>query len=367
MTDKKPYDIYATRRAQQDRESEDALPPKQTFEQLYADQMRSSRRRSFFGGAIVFGVILLIAVIVFQQYMLQVQPQDTPSRASGAIEERTKNLRLDMELFPQAEIIGAEMADLEILPIPEEGGLEFNARWIKQAAYYVILAEKSYNANELEDALEYFHKALMIFPNLKGVYRYIGLAYLQLRDFEAAEEAFQKAGKEDQDSYGVMNNLGVVAMQLKKFNEAEQYFQRAIKAKPDYALAYLNMATLFVRSDQRTRATEFFERYLDMQPDDIKATQNYATLMIEEKQWEKAIVLLDQIRNDAPDAAPIYFRLAQALYETGKEDRAITTLQRGIQLIDSRKALAWLSRQEFDPMRQHPGFQEIIAILSSPE
>jgi len=58
--------------------------------------------------------------------------------------------------------------------------------------------------------------------------------------------------------------------------------------------------------------------------------------------------------------APVYFLLAQVQIQNGQQDQALAALQRGIQLVDPDLALAWMSRKEFNALRDSSGFRTLI-------
>lgn len=368
-SEQRPPDIYATPRS--DPEARAFLghgAPADTM--FWTAEWRRTRRASRLFGLGVVLFVLLICVIVFQQYLITIQPRRGRAVASPrATAETPRPLpAADFSAPLEAVLFAEELASVSLLPIPEEGNLPFDAQWIKQAAYYVMMGEKAYKAEQLEAAAEHFRKALKIFPSLRGVHRYLGLIALQLKDYPAAAEHFQRAAEEDASSFGVANNLGVTYLGMKDYDTAEQYFLQALKLKPDYAPAYLNLATLHMRAGRKAKAADYFARYLALEPGDMRAAQTYAAVLMELERWPQAVALLEGVCQSAPDVAPLHFLLAQALAHTANRETAIEALKRGASLVDPRKALAWMSRPEFDGLRDHPEFQALIASLSaSPE
>ena len=63
----------------------------------------------------------------------------------------------------------------------------------------------------------------------------------------------------------------------------------------------------------------------------------------------------------------MHFRLAQALSMIDQPDKAFLALQKGVDLVDSRKALSWLSRNDFDALRNKDQFKRIIDALGRNE
>ena len=89
----------------------------------------------------------------------------------------------------------------------------------------------------------------------------------------------------------------------------------------------------------------------------------YASVLLKLNQWDDAVSILERVTKASPDVAPTYFSLAEAHIGRSETVPALRSLQRGVSLLDSKNALAWLSRKEFDPMREVPDFQRLVDSL----
>ncbi len=331
-----------------------------------AKQARAWRRRTIMLTSLLFIVLAAIGVLsIISSRPHEINPP--PSRPAASPKENILNVsRVSrIQITPEASLLIDELGNQPALEPPAEASAPFDTRWLKQAAYYLVTAEKAYRDDRMEDALRYFSNVLKIFPDLQGVQRYLGLIYLRLQDYSSAAVAFEKASRENAASAGVANNLGVAYLALKDYLRAEQYLKRALALKPDYDPAILNLATLYIRRNDKAQAAVYLSRYLQVKPGDIKAAQTYASILMDIGKWDQAVVWLKRVCDSVPSLAPAYFRLAQALAHTGHDQEAIATLRHGATLIDPRKALAWLSAGSFDPIRKHPDFQKLVSDLSA--
>jgi len=297
------------------------------------------------------------------------QPPVTPARHSRRAHNPPSvsltSSALEVPLSPSTALLADELADLQPLAPPAGGPAPLNVTWLKQAAYYLVMGEKAYAEDRLTDALQHFSQALRIYPQLKGVHRYLGMIHLKLKNYDRAAHEFELVGREEGLSAGVANNIGIAYLALNMFDEAEKYLKQSVALDPEYATAYLNLATLARRRKQPSLAAEYFRRYLELRPNDLAAAQAYASLLMDLNRWEEAIPWLERIRNASPELAPVYFRLAVSLAHTGHKNAAFSAINRGIQLVDPQKALAWLSEPDFDPLRRDPRFRQVIATLST--
>lgn len=251
------------------------------------------------------------------------------------------------------------------VPVPDKPA-DLTVDWVKQAVYHLLEAEKAAQENHYDGALKEFDNARKIFPGLKGVARMQGLIHLAQKDYPAAARAFVQALQEEPPTFGVVNNLGIAYIGMTNLPQAEACLVEAIKMDSNYALAYYNLAMIRQRQGDAPRAADFLGIYTRMRPGDLPARENYALILLNLGQWDKASLVLDELGDATPQSAVIQFRLAQALsHVEGKRDQALTTLGRAVTLVDSRKALAWLSRPDFDLLRGDARFKAISDQLSS--
>jgi len=357
-------DIYGTNRKKAE---VDPLSDQDRFDLLqkpWVDARRRNQRATVALTLVVFIILALIATVVVQQYLLKKQPAGKVT--SKPVQEKTiMSSSFNVTTDTQTQLMMDELSELKNIALPEKGDMPLNTQWIKQAAYHLIQAEKATREERFDDAIDSYKKALLIYPKLQGAHRQLGLAYLRKKDYQNAAPEFEKAAAEEAMTYGLANNLGVSYLALEDYKKAEANFLSAIQLNPQYALAYFNMATLYLRTGDPSKAATFFEKYLSFKPEDVAAAQTYAMVLVQLKRWDQAAGLLQQIANFAPDVAPIHFRLAEALSHTTRRDMAIESLKRAVSLVDPRQALAWMSRPEYDLLRNEPGFRDLLNDLSA--
>ena len=254
---------------------------------------------------------------------------------------------------------------LKPVPLPDRPA-DLTVDWVKQAVYHLLEAEKAAQESHYDSALKEFDSVRKIYPGMKGLARMQGLIHLAQKDYPAAARAFVQALQEEPPTFGVVNNLGIAYIGMTNLPQAEVCLVEAIKMDSNYALAYYNLAMIRQRQGDAPRAADFLGIYTRMRPGDLPARENYALILLNLGQWEKASLVLDELGDATPQSAVIQFRLAQALsHVEGKREQALSTLGHAVTLVDSRKALAWLSRPDFDLLRGDARFKSISDQLSS--
>ncbi|MCX7010634.1 MAG: tetratricopeptide repeat protein [Kiritimatiellaeota bacterium] len=257
------------------------------------------------------------------------------------------------------------LKQIKPVPIPNQPA-ELTVDWVKQAVYHLLEAEKAAQESRYDIALNEFNNVRKIYPGMKGLARMYGLIYLAQKNYPAAAQAFVQALQEEPPSFGVINNLGIAYIGMTNLPQAEACLVEAIKMDSNYALAYFNLAMIRQRQNDVPRAADYLGIYTRMRPGDSSAKENYALMLLNMGQWEKAALVLDELGDATPQSAVIQFRLAQAYsHVNGKREQALITLEHAVTLVDSRKALAWLARVDFDLLRSEPRFKKLSDQLSS--
>ena len=330
----------------------------------FFQQLRASRRNNLLITGSFFILIPLIAAFALYQFKMLNQPvkSDTKSHPSLTYQSQSTSFTFDGSDSP---LFGVEdLLDLKAVPIPEGGNLPISARWVKQAGFHLATGDRAFQEHDYGNALSHYNKALLIYPDLHEVHRYIGLIHLQKKRYNEAAEAFEVAVHFDPTSAGLVNNLGVAYLAMDDTENAKDNFAKSVTLAPEYTLAHYNLASLYYRLKDYEHAAIHFEIHNKLDATNLEASQMYANSLIQLKKWSEAVELLDEIARSTPDTAPVHFRLAQALSMVEQHDKAFVALQRGVDLVDSRKALSWLSRNDFDALRNKAEFKRIIDSLS---
>jgi tetratricopeptide (TPR) repeat protein len=328
---------------------------------VWLETKRQLRRQTvYFAMTVIVFVLLLVCVTAYYYLQISKSRQNTrPVRRT--LERAASPLRFEAD--------AQTMYLFEELPAPPgpkaEADLPLSASAIKQATYHLVRAEKAAKQDRNEDALDSYQKVARIFPDILGVQGQIGWLAVRLKQYAVAAEAFEKASRESPMTFSMANNLGVAYLGMEDFDKAEAAFKTATRMNPQYAMAYFNLATLYLRRGQTDKASQYFEEYMTLRPGDTMAGQTYALILIQLEQWDRAAELLQQIARVAPDVAPIQFRLAQALSHGPSREAAVEVLKRANALVDPKQALSWMSRPEFNLLRNDPGFQEILLELGA--
>ena len=240
-----------------------------------------------------------------------------------------------------------------------EGDRPFNSTWIKKATFNIILAEQAAETRKFAEAAEYYENALEILPGLEGIKVPLGITYFKLDQYDKALKLLEGAPDTDL-TFDVLNNLGAACIDAKAFDKGEQYLKRSLELKPAYAEALKNLAILYKEQDREEEASATYEQYLDQRPRDTDTRHNFALYLTKIGNWELAGEQLRSLSEEVTDVANLYFLLARVENKLGNPDAAVEALQRGVQLTDPKLAMAWMSEEEFDMLRNEEEFQSLM-------
>jgi tetratricopeptide (TPR) repeat protein len=125
----------------------------------------------------------------------------------------------------------------------------------------VQMAEKRY-----EVAIESYQDLLKTEPKNAVYMNMIGIAYLDVGNYEQAKRYFTRASKADKKYSSAVNNLGMVYYHQKNFRSAIRQYQKAVAIDPSQAGAHSNLGFAYYNSNKFPEAAGEFQKALDMDP-----------------------------------------------------------------------------------------------------
>ncbi len=322
------------------------------IEQRQRDLLRSRVVSLFFG---VLAILLSVALItVAIRNFLDRKEPSKPIRSPESVYIPRHSLPSEaawvME-YKQAED-SAKLAD-------EPGEKPLSTKWVKKAAYHIIMGQQALAIDEPAEALKNFREVVEIYPDIEGLHRSMGMLYIQKEQYNLAAEHLELALKE-QELFAVVNNLGTAYIGTEDYELAEKNLRRALELQPENPTSHKNLAVLYQKMARVDDVVFHFEKYLDLRPEDLETMQTYALYLAKLGRWEMAAEFLEELTQQVTDVAPIYFLLAQVQVQNGQQDKAVVALQRGIQLVDPSLALAWMTGKEFNTVREIAEFKTLV-------
>jgi len=324
-------------------------------EQLETRQhdLRRSRIASFFFGSLAIILSVALIAVIIHDFLSEHRPS---VKARTAEKPYIPRHSLPAEsLWVMDYQLTVAQAESDGKPGPKP----LSTKWVKNAAYHIIMGQQALSINATEQALEHFQKVVNIYPDIEGLHLALGMLRLKREEYPQAVMHLEKAQQEE-ETFDTVANLGAAYIGTEEYEKAEKCLKRAHELRPESPLCYKNMAVLYRKMKRDNDAIYNFEKYIDLQPNDLDTMQTYALYLTKLGRWKEAAEFLTKLTQEVTDVAPIYFLLAQVQVQNGQQGKAIEALKRGIQLVDPGLALAWMSRDEFNTVRSTGEFKTLI-------
>jgi tetratricopeptide (TPR) repeat protein len=125
----------------------------------------------------------------------------------------------------------------------------------------VQIAEKRYEA-----AIQSYQELLKADPKNAVFMNMIGIAYLDLSNYDQAKKYFIRASKADKKYSSAVNNLGMVYYHQKDFRRAIREYQKAALIDPSQAGTHSNLGFAFYNTNKYPEAAAEFQKAIELDP-----------------------------------------------------------------------------------------------------
>jgi tetratricopeptide (TPR) repeat protein len=208
-------------------------------------------------------------------------------------------------------------------------------RWQQAQAVYVEVLQKDpgfpevhtklsyilYRAGDPESALREANAALEETPNNAEAHKNKGLAFENLRNFDAAAAAYQTALQLKPDYENVLYDLGILKFDKGDMDGAIAEYKKALALKPDDVNARYNLGVTYGQKGDYVSAIREYREVKRLDPNRLDARQNLGA-ELEHVDPAAAITEFRELAALAPDFPICHQCLGSALYNSGKYQEA---------------------------------------------
>ena len=127
-------------------------------------------------------------------------------------------------------------------------------------------------ANELlkqeqySEAIAKYEELLVAQPSFYQTHEFIGIAYREMGDYDAALAQFEKVLAEDASHAGALIGVGDMLVSQQKLDEAMEYFEKAVGQTTD-AIVPFNVAEMYFNRGDAAKALEYYRVAAEYKPD----------------------------------------------------------------------------------------------------
>lgn len=168
----------------------------------------------------------------------------------------------------------------------------------------------SAQGGDLEDAIDYFRRALAIQGDSPALLNNLGNALRETKRHEEAVASLEKALALNARFPDALNNLGAALTGLRRHEEAIASFHKALELQPDLADAHCNLGTVLFDIERYEEAGASFRKALELRPDFFEAHLSLANALGRLKHPEKAVATYRKALDLRPDSVEAFTGIA---------------------------------------------------------
>jgi tetratricopeptide (TPR) repeat protein len=161
---------------------------------------------------------------------------------------------------------------------PTQAGTEvrpaLNARDVEVERARIMMAEKRYDAG-----IHVYEDLLKSEPKNAVYMNMIGIAYLNLSNFNQAKKYFDRSAKTDKKYSSAVNNLGMVWYQQKNYRRAIREYQRAVAIDASQGGTHANLGYAYYKTKKYAEAASEFHKALEIDPHTFDHNERVGTMM----------------------------------------------------------------------------------------
>jgi tetratricopeptide (TPR) repeat protein len=178
-----------------------------------------------------------------------------------------------------------------------------------------------YKQGQYRPAIAEFQRVVAEFPNHSDSWKFIGLAYYQLQEYQSAIAPLEKAlslkqaeNKTDPDLHLA---LGRTHIALKQYDRALPYLETVTKLRPDVAPNHYMLGVVYSNLNRPDAAAAAFQKAVKLAPGDADAYYYLGVQQYRAGRLSEAIATLRQGAVAAPKNLEILGLLSEALLRQG--------------------------------------------------
>lgn len=223
--------------------------------------------------------------------------------------------------------------------------------------------------SNLENAMKYSRKALELDRELAEAHASRGLALTLGKRYEEAEREYETAIKLNSQLWEAYYFYARTCFVQGDYERAAGYFQKAFEVNPDDHQAPNMLGFVLLCLGRREEAIEVYkkgyevaQRRIEMNPDDSRAYYLGSSALIEIGEKEKGLAWAYKALELDPEDSYILYGIACNFSRIKNVDQALFFFEKTLKAGFAHKE--WIEHDsDFDPIREHPRFKELLAGL----
>jgi len=262
--------------------------------------------------------------------------------------------------------------------------LLFLAAWFWYFKNEANAAKKFYNHGfvEFQDkayskAISFFKKAVEAKPDFKDALCWLGLSYLEIKDWQKAKESFEKALKLNPKDFNALFNIALILQAQNSYDQAREFYNRALKENSKNHDCYFKLGQMDFDENNVSQALEFFQKAHELSPNNASISFYIAKCKEEECRYdsmeEGQSVIEEYLKVTALEKIPPLFEitLAKAYAKAGQIDMSLECCKKALAKddadVESYNILGLLQLLKSNPDEAKNTLSTAISLESSNE
>lgn len=202
------------------------------------------------------------------------------------------------------------------------------------ADHYQQRAEALLAQGKPDDAIAACQEALRSDPRSAATCKTLGNIWRAKKDLQQARNWYLKAIEFNPNYAEAYANLGNLAAGQQDWKPAIAYFQKAIALKPDFGGAYQNLSKVWQKIGRELESTDCLYRAYELEPQGVKPESliNLGNRLFKQDRLTQAIDCYQKALKLDPHLSGAYHNLAEALTRQGRLQEANALYRQASQL-----------------------------------
>src|SRR5262245_39676188 len=200
---------------------------------------------------------------------------------------------------------------------------------------------------KFRSAIEEFQKVVKEVPDHADSWKFIGLAYYQLKEYQSAIQPLEKAQeikrKEGRNDPDLVRALGQSYLSLKKYEQALPYFETITRMQMNVAANFYMLGVIYANLNRPEEAAEAFQKSVKLDPKDADSWYYLGVQHFRKGRINEAIVSLRNGIEASPKNPEMLGLLAEALLRQGAaetdENKGNALFEEAIRVATNLKAV----------------------------
>lgn len=197
---------------------------------------------------------------------------------------------------------------------------------------FSFLGQTLLKQERYEEAIDAYYQSLKLNPEPTNSYRNLAVALLAQERWSEAVVCYQQVLQREPNCWESYYKLGEIAMSQKQWQQAVTAFNCAIELETDNSWSYYSLAQALAQQNRKKEAIIYYQKAIVLNPNFFWSHYNLGRIIHQENQLEAAVNCYQQAIKLNPEYSWSYYYLGEALTQKKVIEEAINYHQKAIEL-----------------------------------